>query len=40
VVRVRRARDDGALPFELGLRILGDFTPEGSWLANRVPAPV
>jgi diguanylate cyclase (GGDEF)-like protein len=40
VVRVQKARDEGALAYELGLRILEEFVPRGSWLFRRVPAPV
>jgi diguanylate cyclase (GGDEF)-like protein len=40
VVRVQKSRDEGALAYELGLRILEEFVPRGSWLAGRVPSPV
>ncbi len=40
VVRVERASGAGGDAFELGLRLLADFTPPGSWLSRRVAASV
>jgi diguanylate cyclase (GGDEF)-like protein len=39
VVRVERAQGDPPA-YELGLRLVGDLAPVGSWLSRRVPAAV
>jgi diguanylate cyclase (GGDEF)-like protein len=40
VVRVEPAPEGAPPGFELGLRLLGDLAPSGSWLSRRVPASV